>query len=140
MNRKIMLGMLVVALSGWTIAQAEEGKPGAGKPGPGKERGAEFRQKMLEKFDKNGDGKLDEDEKKAAREAFQKRKEGQNGPRGEEFKKKMLEKFDKNGDGKLDPEEMKAAREAFQKMRAEKGGEKGKERRPGGKPKPPAKN
>ena len=133
MNKKIMLGAMFVAFSGWTMfAQAEEGKPGAGKG-----RGAEFRQKMLEKFDKNGDGKLDADEKKAAREEFQKKMQDRIGEGGEGFKKKLLEKFDKNGDGQLDPEEMKAAREAFQRMRNEKGPNK---RPRGEKPKAPANN
>ena len=60
---------------------------------------------MLAKYDTNKDGKLDDSEKKAMREGWEKRRE--------EFKKQMLEKYDKNKDGKLDDDEKKAAREAF---------------------------
>jgi Ca2+-binding EF-hand superfamily protein len=52
---------------------------------------------VIEKFDKDGDGKLNETEMKAAREAHQ---------------AEMIKKFDKDGDGKLSPEELKAAGEA----------------------------
>lgn len=51
---------------------------------------------VLKEFDKDGDGKLSEDERKAAREAAQ---------------KKVLEKYDKDKDGKLSDEERKAMRE-----------------------------
>ena len=51
---------------------------------------------VLKEFDKDGDGKLSEDERKAMREAAQ---------------KKMLEKYDKDKDGKLNDEERKAMRE-----------------------------
>ena len=49
---------------------------------------------LLEKFDANGDGKLDSQEREAARKA------------------KILRKFDANGDGELGPEEKKAAKAA----------------------------
>jgi hypothetical protein len=52
---------------------------------------------VLEKFDKDGDGKLNEEERKAAMEARQ---------------AEMLAKFDKDGDGKLSQDERKAAMEA----------------------------
>ena len=63
-------------------------------------RGEGFRKKLLEKFDTNHDGKLDETEKAAAKAAMQ------------AHHQKMLEKFDTNKDGKLEPDERKAAREA----------------------------
>ena|SRR6059036_518753 len=53
------------------------------------------RSKLLEKYDKNGDGKLDQSE----REAIRKDKEAE-----------ALKKYDKNGDGKLDKSEREAAR------------------------------
>ncbi|MBK1833371.1 EF-hand domain-containing protein [Roseibacillus ishigakijimensis] len=56
---------------------------------------------VIAKFDTDGDGKLNEEERKAAREA-----------RRAEFEKRraeMLEKFDTDKDGKLSQEERKAA-------------------------------
>ncbi len=61
---------------------------------------------MLEKFDANKDGQLDEQEKaamKAAREA-----------RHAEMKQKMLEKFDANKDGQLDEQEKAAMKAEFE--------------------------
>lgn len=82
----------------------------------------------LKKFDQNGDGKLDEAERAAARKEFAKKhprfaqrmKSGKRGPGGEEFRRGyMLGKFDLNGDGKLDETERAAARAAGEKrMRA----------------------
>ncbi|MHC4606149.1 MAG: EF-hand domain-containing protein [Planctomycetota bacterium] len=69
-------------------------------------------EKILEKFDKDGDGELNEEEK-AALKAFQE----------EQRRKRILEKWDVNGDGELDEEEkqaMEAAREARQKKIREK--------------------
>lgn len=57
---------------------------------------------MIKKYDKDGDGKLSEEEMKAAREARQ---------------AEMIKRFDKDGDGKLSEEERKAARDSFMKGR-----------------------
>ena len=69
---------------------------------------------MLKKFDKDGDGKLSEEERSAARAEMQKRREadGQKGSRGER-RAEMLKKFDKDGDGKLSEEERSAMRAAM---------------------------
>ncbi len=76
------------------------------KDGDGKlneqERAARFEQmrKAREKaFDKDGDGKLDDAEKAAMAEAFKAREKA----------------FDKDGDGKLSDEERKAMREAMKR-------------------------
>jgi hypothetical protein len=53
------------------------------------------RDKTLEKYDKNKDGKLDQSE----REEWRKDREAE-----------IVKKHDKNGDGKLDPSEREAAR------------------------------
>jgi len=80
---------------------------------------AELRQKVLQKFDKNGNGQLDPDEREAAREAMQQRREqgGRNGAGGKggadpERRQKLLAKFDTDGDGKLSETEKAAAKEA----------------------------
>lgn len=67
---------------------------------------------IIERFDKDGDGKLNEEEREAAKAA---RKEMMKNRRAE-----MLEKFDKDGDGELNEEERKAMREEMKKRMLEK--------------------
>ena len=55
---------------------------------------------MLKKYDKDGDGKLSEEEAKPCVTDM------------EAKRKALLEKYDANKNGKLDPEEIKAARDA----------------------------
>ena len=57
------------------------------------------RPRVLEKYDKNANGKLDDDE----REAMRKDRRSENAAAA-------LKKFDKNGDGKLDASEREAAK------------------------------
>ncbi|MBL9081204.1 MAG: EF-hand domain-containing protein [Planctomycetales bacterium] len=113
------------------------GGDGKGPGGPGGRPNPEQMQALMKKFDKNGDGKLDDAEKGAAREEFMKMRGGKPGEgkpgagkpgEGGPGREAMLKKFDKNGDGKLDDGERAAAKEAFEKMRAAGG------KRPGGKP------
>jgi hypothetical protein len=86
-----MKRLLVIALSlsvTGLIAMAAEGEK--------KERpAANARAEMLKKYDKNSNGKIDEEE----REAMRKDREAE-----------AIKKFDKNGDGKLDNSEREAAR------------------------------
>lgn len=95
------------------------GQPVFAAPGQGKAKRPEARQKILQRFDKNGNGQLDPDEREAAREAMHKRREqgggdspGGPGVQDPERRKKMLEKFDTDGDGKLSETERAAAKEA----------------------------
>jgi hypothetical protein len=67
---------------------------------------------IIEKFDKDGDGKLNEQEREAAKAAREEMMEAR--------RKEMLAKFDKDGDGKLSDEEEEAMREARRKMMMEK--------------------
>ena len=80
----------------------------------GEGRDPERMKKMLERFDKDGDGKLSEEERAAARAEMQKRREagGLKG-NGAEKRAEMLKKFDKDGDGKLSDDERAAMREAM---------------------------
>lgn len=71
-----------------------------------KARNPEMRKKLLEKFDKDGDGKLSESERAAAKAAFQEKHP--------EAREKLIARFDKDGDGKLNEEERAAAKAAFQ--------------------------
>ncbi|WP_425617100.1 hypothetical protein NA78x_000770 [Anatilimnocola sp. NA78] len=114
--------------------QGKGGRPGA-KRGPGGPGGEAMRAEMLKRFDKDGDGQLNEEEKAAAIAAMKERggrpggpggpgaKRGPGGPGGGNFAE-LMKKFDKDGDGKLSDEEKAAAREAMPKG--------GPGRRPGG--------
>ena len=120
---------LLVPLAMASLSSAQERERPRG-PNP------EMRQKMIEKFDKDGDGKLNEEERAAAREFMQERRarrDGEGGPPwardGErpqgpnpEMRQKMIEKFDKDGDGKLNEEERAAARKFMQERRAQREG------------------
>ena len=75
---------------------------------------------MLKKFDANGNGKLDPEEREKMRAEMTK-----GGGRDPARMKKMLERFDKDGDGKLGENERAAMRAEMQKRR-EAGGLKGK--------------
>src|SRR5687767_5561865 len=93
--KKLLILTLGVALLGLVSANAQEKKEGKRSIPP----------EILEKYDKNKDGKLDDSEKEAA-------KKGR-----EERQKEMLKKFDKDGDGKLSDSEKEAAKEEFKKNR-----------------------
>lgn len=73
--------------------------------------------KVLQRFDKDGDGKLNDEERKAAREEFQKRE----GRRADELRARIIQRFDKDGDGKLNEEERAAAEAAMREMREHRG-------------------
>lgn len=129
----IILGVLVSSFSLTSIstyaADGDRPKPPGERDGERPKRGERDGERpkrgegdrpippeILEKFDADKDGKLNEDERKAAREAHLKEfdKDG-DGKLSEEERKaahdareaKMLEKFDKDGDGKLSEEEKK---------------------------------
>jgi len=80
---------------------------------------------LLQRFDKNGDGRIDDDERIDAREAM---RAGQNDRKmaggSPQLRARMLERFDKNQDGRLDDTEraeaQKAARERGIGMETEK--------------------
>ena len=61
---------------------------------------------MIKRFDKDGDGELNKEERRAAAIASEKA--------SAERKKAYIEKFDKDGDGKLSKEEARAGEEAME--------------------------
>lgn len=67
------------------------------------------KQELRQRFDKDGDGTLSEEEKKAAREAFRQKR-----PQAKAFWDKLRQQFDKDGDGKFSEEEKKAIKVAWQ--------------------------
>jgi hypothetical protein len=124
MSRKPLLAALLCSAAIATCFMPHQLASAAPGQGPDPAKRAEFRQKVLEKFDSNGNGQLDPDEREAARAAMQRRRE-QGGGKGRqagaadpERRKKMLEKFDTDGDGKLSETERAASKEA----RAKRGG------------------
>jgi Ca2+-binding EF-hand superfamily protein len=99
---KLALALSATLIGGAaTFAAANNGGNGGG------------RQALLQKYDANGDGKLDDAEKATMRADFQAKRA--------EHKQKMLEKYDINGDGKLDKQERTSMRhdrmvESFKKL------------------------
>ncbi len=86
------------------IASAEDQTPRKQRSGPPPE--------LIKEFDKDGDGKLSDDEKSAMRDAMKSRLK--------ERHKEVMERFDADKDGKLSPEEREKARAAHKAKMLEK--------------------
>ncbi len=80
MPHKAFCAALCLAVAATFLSQPAVAAPGQGQD-PVKR--AERRQKVLEKFDKNGNGQLDPDEREAAREAVQNRRAEGGGAKGQ---------------------------------------------------------
>ena len=91
-------GSLLASIGGIASAQNWGGSAGGSNIGPRKAA-------ILQKYDANGDGQLDAQEKAAMRADFQAKRQAK--------KQEMVAKYDTNKDGKLEPAER-------QVMRAEK--------------------
>ena len=96
--------IVVLGSAYWTLADDNE-RPGR--------RGAD-RQELLKRFDKNGDGRLDEEERIAARRQRAKKGKGRFA--------EVLKRFDKDGDGKLNDEERAQARRAREQGNSQRAG------------------
>ena len=86
---------------------ADEPKPA---PPPAPAMRLDRADELLKRFDKNGDGKLDETELADAHEAMLKEQLDRQAiqatrPNADQFRAKMLEQFDRNHDGRLDDDE-----------------------------------
>ena len=100
-------------------AQAQSDTPATPPvPAPGADH--PFRQRLLERFDANHDGKLDETERAAARAEWQIRATERREVREEmrarlqESRGAIMARFDHNGDGRLDENERKELQQAWQ--------------------------
>jgi hypothetical protein len=91
---------LIPALPAKDSADAEMESSAESKP-MNEQRQAE----LLKRFDKNGDGKLDEAEKTAAKDYNREQHNERANKAGQNLRKKAVAKYDKNGDGKLDDAE-----------------------------------
>jgi hypothetical protein len=105
--RHPLIAALILVATGF--AYAEQSAPDSPCVGP-------VRAKILKRFDQDGDGKLNEQERAAAREGLAKRLE-----RFREKHPKLFAKMDQDGDGKLNREELRAMRKALLKHRGERG-------------------
>lgn len=95
---KVFVGCtLIAALTGLVASTANADEQA---------KGGRNRDDLIKKFDTNGDGKLDEQEKEAAKKEFQGKRGAGNRAGG---MAELIKKFDKNGDGKLDDQEREAA-------------------------------
>ena len=103
----------------FVLASTAQADPGDGPGRHGGRRGIppQLREKLLEKFDTNGDGKLDETERAAAKVAMQAKRA--------ERKQQVLERFDADGDGQLNEAERAAAKAAFKAKMKERFDENG---------------
>ena len=110
--KKISTILVAAMLAGGLSAYAEKEERKKGGPPEGRPS----REELLKKFDKDGDGKLNDAERAELRKAMDARR------------KEFMAKFDKDGDGKLNEEERKAAMAA----RPKPGGDKPGGKRPGG--------
>ena len=113
--------ILLTFLSIFSLALSLMAKPEKG--GKGDKAGRPSREEMIKKFDKDGDGKLCDQEKAEIRktmgnrqppahiiEKFDKDGDGKLcDDEKAEIRKQMMTRFDKDGDGKLGPDERKAA-------------------------------
>jgi tellurite resistance protein len=71
-----------------------------------------LRQRLIEKFDANNDGRLDQQERQNAKAAIKERLQDR--------RARIIQRFDTNHDGTLSPDERAAARETMQAHRAER--------------------
>ena len=108
MKKILMLSLTAALGAGFVFAdEAKEGRK------PTRERGGPpNREAFLKKFDKDGDGKLSEEERAEARKSF-------SGGRPPRPPAALIKKFDKDGDGKLNEKERAALREEGLKRRKE---------------------
>lgn len=96
----ILTSVILAALAMHTTANAQ-GEDKKAKAGPGSIRAGGPPRELLEKFDKDGDGKLSEAERAELKQEMMQRKEAREA--------KMLKRFDTDKDGTLSREEKKAA-------------------------------
>lgn len=121
-NRSVTLCLLTATLfaaPAFAASAPAESVPPTSVPQPGSRPG---REEMIKRFDQDGDGKLSETERQAAREQGRQKwaqkgdRRGPGGPDGK-LRERMLKRFDQDGDGKLSDAEKVTAKKAVKKMR-----------------------
>ena len=107
----LVAATLFLALALARLSHAQDMRPMDGAIDPAKSMA-----ELLKRYDKNGDGKLDDDERADAKEAMMKEQVDRQMARAgmlpgglQQFRTQVMEMFDKNRDGRLDDEERAAA-------------------------------
>ena len=83
------------------------------------------REELTKRFDKNKDGKLDDEERASLRQSLSDRFRGSTRDSdssrrgGTDYRARLMKEYDKNGDGKLDEKEREAARKAVSSRRGQ---------------------
>ena len=110
--------LVVVALT-MLVGAVADAAPGQGKAKGARPQGkgnGQMHAEILKRFDKDGDGKLNDTERAAAKKAHEERggRPGQPGGGDGKMREEILKRFDKDGDGKLNEEERAAAKKAHE--------------------------
>ena len=148
MKKLITTALCLVCAMALTVSAADGGKGKGGKGKGGKGKGGQkgqrpqltdaqkkVMQELTKKYDKNGNGRIDGDERAAISDEDKKKvaalRGGGNRPQLTEAQKKvmaaMTKKYDKNGNKRLDREEFGAmSQEDRKKMMEMRGGQRGK--------------
>ena len=116
-KEKIHMKKYLTILAAVMLACGLSAKPereGGKKGGP--PEGRPSREEVMKKFDKDGDGKLSEDEKAELRKAIAQRG---GRPGGRRPPPELMKKFDKDGDGKLSESERAELRKTMEERRKE---------------------
>jgi Ca2+-binding EF-hand superfamily protein len=113
--KKFLTILATVMLACGLSAKPERPEREGGKKG-GPPEGRPSREEVMKKFDKDGDGKLSEDEKAELRKAMANRGDR---PGGRRPPPELMKKFDKDGDGKLSEDEKAELRKAMEARRKE---------------------
>ena len=105
---------ILLLISSLAFAIGVSAKPEKGEKKGNPSEGRPSREEIIKKFDKDGDGKLSDEEKAELRKKMAERSGG-----GRKLPPFLMKKFDKDGDGKLNEEERAEARKTMEARRQE---------------------
>ena len=121
-NMKKLTVSLIITFAAANFAAAQEppppppdGGPAAGPPPAFSKLDVETRIQLMKRFDKDGDGRLNPEERREAIEAM-KGKAADLEDLRQKHVEEIMKKFDRDGDGKLDKSEMASFLEEQRKM------------------------
>ncbi len=118
-NRSVSLCLLTATLFAFPALAADQpAETPPASPAPARDADAR-REKFMQRFDQDKDGKLSDAERQAAREQMRKNRaqSGRHHARGDQARENLKKRFDRDGDGQLDRAEKREAKKALKKMR-----------------------